>query len=92
MGLPEQRPIGAGAAAADAAALAARRWFIGIGVGEYDDPDLNLGKVLDDVKRMSDWFVCESRVDHQVGLEVGAQSHLEPDLGAACQVSARMFA
>jgi hypothetical protein len=69
MGLPEQRPIGAGAGAAGAAAVAARRWFIGIGVGEYDDPDLNLGKVLDDVKRMSDWFVSESRVDHQVGLE-----------------------
>ena len=36
------------------------RWFIGIGVGEYDDAALNLAKALSDVDRMSTWFVRDS--------------------------------
>src|SRR5216683_1171542 len=44
------------------------RWFIGIGVGEYDDAALNLAKALSDVDRMSTWFVRDSRVDHRIAL------------------------
>src|ERR1700687_3998146 len=43
-----------------------RRWFIGIGVGEYDDASLNLAKALGDVGRMSTWFTKDARVDHQI--------------------------
>jgi hypothetical protein len=68
MGLPEQVLVGGEAGAADAAAVAGQRWFIGIGVGEYDDPELNLRKALEDVERMSGWFVGDCRVGHEAGL------------------------
>ena len=44
------------------------RWFIGIGVGEYDDAALNLAKALSDVDRMSTWFMRDSRVNHHIAL------------------------
>ncbi|MBR0778424.1 caspase family protein [Bradyrhizobium diazoefficiens] len=69
MGLPEQVLIGEKAEAADAVAAAGQRWFIGIGVGEYDDPELNLNKALEDVARMSGWFVRDCRVSHEAGLQ-----------------------
>lgn len=45
------------------------RWFIGIGVGEYDDPELKLENAVGDVGRMATWFTQDSRVDHRVALE-----------------------
>jgi hypothetical protein len=45
------------------------RWFIGIGVGQYDDPTLNLAKSVGDVERMSTWFTRESQVEHEIGLK-----------------------
>ena len=44
------------------------RWFIGIGVGQYDDAALNLRMALGDVDRMSIWFTRDSRVDHRIAL------------------------
>jgi hypothetical protein len=52
----------------DASAREPRRWFVGIGVGEYDDATLKLDHALGDVRRMSAWFTTVSRVRHEVAL------------------------
>jgi hypothetical protein len=52
------------------------RWFVGIGVGEYDDPDLKLERALDDVGKMSDWFAKGSGVRHEAAQPDLAQNPL----------------
>lgn len=42
-----------------------QRWFVGIGVGDYADPTLNLARALDDVGRMASWFSAQSGKPHQ---------------------------
>src|ERR1043166_3273561 len=47
---------------------AGKRWFIGVGVGEYDDKELNLACALSDVDRITRWFTQGSAVNHTVAL------------------------
>lgn len=49
--------------------MAAGRYFIGIGVGEYDDPSLNLPRALEDVVRVQKWFVEDCGEAHRHELE-----------------------
>ncbi|MGO7286641.1 caspase family protein [Rhizobium ruizarguesonis] len=45
-----------------------RRWFVGIGVGDYNDETLNLGKALYDVERMTEWFTAGTSVKHEAAV------------------------
>jgi hypothetical protein len=50
------------------------RWFVGIGVGDYDDPELKLERALGDVGKMSDWFAARSGVVHRAAQPELAQN------------------
>jgi hypothetical protein len=43
-----------------------RRWFVGIGVGDY--ATLKLDKALGDVERMSAWFTSETGLGHEIAV------------------------
>jgi hypothetical protein len=46
-----------------------RRWFVGIGVGDYEkDATLKLDKALGDVERMSAWFTSETGLGHEIAV------------------------
>jgi len=49
-------------------AAGARRFFVGVGVGEYDDPELNLPKAVSNVQDIADWFTHRSGVAHESAL------------------------
>lgn len=53
----------------DDAENAARRFFVGIGVGSYDDPKLNLARAEPDVAQVGEWFTKRSGVAHTRALE-----------------------
>lgn len=42
-----------------------KRWFVGIGVGSYEDEALNLEAATSDVKRIGEWFTEQSGVAHE---------------------------
>lgn len=50
------------------------RFIIGIGVSEYDDPELNLKAVQGDVQSITDWFAGSSRLPHVRALPELTQS------------------
>jgi hypothetical protein len=43
------------------------RYFVGIGVGTYEDSELDLPSALGDVERIEDWFVSKSGREHVAG-------------------------
>lgn len=45
-----------------------RRFFVGVGVGEYDDPALNLPRAVSDVIEVADWFTHRSGAEHEAAL------------------------
>jgi hypothetical protein len=51
-----------------------RRFIVGIGVAQYDDPTLNLKAVPDDVQSITDWFATRTRLQHERVLPELAQS------------------
>lgn len=51
-----------------------RRFIIGIGVSEYDDPELNLKAVPGDVQSITEWFATRSRLAHDHALPDLARS------------------
>ena len=48
---------------------AGRRYFIGIGVGSYDDPELDIPRAEPDVVEVAEWFTRKSGVVHARALE-----------------------
>lgn len=55
------------------AAAKPRRYFVGVGVSEYDDPALNLSRAVSDVVEVADWFTHRSGVEHEAALpELGS--------------------
>lgn len=44
--------------------MSGNRYFVGVGVGDYDDASLNLLHAVSDVERVSNWFVADSGVQH----------------------------
>ena len=48
---------------------AGRRYFIGIGVGSYDDPELDIPRAEPDVVEVAEWFTRRSGVAHARALE-----------------------
>jgi hypothetical protein len=51
-----------------------RRFIIGIGVSDYDDPELNLKAVPGDVQSITEWFAGGSRLAHDRALPELTQS------------------
>src|SRR5689334_1110922 len=47
----------------------ARRFFVGIGVGSYDDSTLDLPNAEADVVKVADWFIHQSGIAHTPALE-----------------------
>lgn len=47
----------------------ARRFFVGIGVGSYDDATLNLKEAEADVVKVAEWFIHKSGMQHTLALE-----------------------
>lgn len=62
--------------------MTTRRYFIGVGVGEYDDPSLNLPRALDDVVRVQKWFVDDCGVAHRHELAALGQNPTSSDIVA----------
>jgi hypothetical protein len=52
----------------------ARRFFVGIGVGAYDDATLDLPQAESDVVKVADWFTRKSGLAHILALEQLGQS------------------
>lgn len=48
---------------------AGRRYFIGIGVGSYDDPELDIPRAEPDVVEVAEWFTRRSGIVHVRALE-----------------------
>lgn len=42
-----------------------KRFFLGVGVGEYDDETLNLDEAVGDVQKIGTWFTQKSKVEHE---------------------------
>ncbi|HEX3067244.1 MAG TPA: ATP-binding protein [Thermoanaerobaculia bacterium] len=59
-----------------------RRFIVGIGVSEYDDPTLNLGAVPGDVSSMTEWFTTKCGVAHVPALEELAKSPTHEEITA----------
>ena len=61
---------------ADKGGYPPRRFFIGIGIGSYDDPTLDLPKAEPDVIQVAEWFTRRSGVAHTHALaELGKSPH-----------------
>src|SRR5579859_4641739 len=62
----------------------ARRFFIGIGVGTYDDAALNLPKAESDVVEVADWFTRRSGVAHSHALANLGKSPKASEISSHC--------
>lgn len=67
-------------ASGDDGANAGRRYFVGIGVGTYDDPTLNLARAEPDVVDVAAWFTQRSGVTYARALEALGQSPRVADI------------